>query len=345
MNTAHWMRNLNDNKLLRQIVMPGSHDAGVYGTSQTILRSTALGVKKQYVVCQHSDFGLQAMSGSRFFDCRVFFRKIPRDERQAPDQKYENLLGHFGIERVKLGKLKLSQEPALGGYGGSLSAILSQAFDFVIGNTSEFVILRFSHTYHPTECIQEIKRILDSKPVYKNHAYKNNGNIAMKRVGELRGKVIMVFDEKFNQHITPGEGILRFSKFSVGKANIDGLSTCGEFARDKELAKVYAGAMRGVREHLDNHPGDGAGHLHFVYWQQTASAVGEKDVFKTTVAPKVPGQQWSGGAQSNLGDLIAQFAAQRDQAHGRMPVNVVSHDFVTSETCEKVIRLNPNYPP
>src|SRR5690242_11441208 len=131
-------------RLLRQIVMPGSHDAGVYGTSQTILRSTALGVKKQYVVCQHSDFGLQAMSGSRFFDCRVFFRKIPRDERQAPDQKYENPLGHFGMERVKLGKLKLSQEPALGGYGGALSAILSQAFDFVIGNTSEFVILRFS---------------------------------------------------------------------------------------------------------------------------------------------------------------------------------------------------------
>jgi hypothetical protein len=41
MNTKSWMRDLDGAKLLRQIVMPGSHDAGVYGTAQTILRTSA----------------------------------------------------------------------------------------------------------------------------------------------------------------------------------------------------------------------------------------------------------------------------------------------------------------
>jgi hypothetical protein len=244
---------------------------------------------------------------------------------------------------VKLGKLKFSEEAAIGGYGGSLSAVVRQALDFVTANTSEFVILRFSHTYHPNECMQEIKQII-ARPGYSNHVYKSSGNIAMKRIGELRGKVIMVFDEKFNHHITPAEGILRFSKFKEGTSNIDGLSTCGVFASSRDLAEVYAGTMKGVENHLRNHPGESAGHLHFVYWQQTAGILGEKDVFKTTTAPREPGKQWRGGAHSNLGDLLSQLKARRDQA-GRLPVNVVSHDFVTAETCEKIIRLNLNYPP
>jgi hypothetical protein len=179
------------------------------------------------------------------------------------------VLGHFAFEKVKT-----SKEPAMGGYGGALGAVLGQALDFVVANPTEFVILRFSHTYHPTECVQQIKEIIASKPAYKNAVYKQTGNLAMKRIGELRGKLIMVFDEKFNHHITPTEGIHRFSKYKDGLANIDGLSTCGVFSSSLELSKVHDGAVKGVEKHLRDHPGDGAGHLHFVYWQQTAGAFG-----------------------------------------------------------------------
>src|SRR5437868_15505172 len=75
------MKQLSDKSLLRQIVMPGSHDAGVYGTVQTIVRAKAF-VKPEYTVCQHSDFSRQALEGSRFFDCRVFLREIPKIERK-----------------------------------------------------------------------------------------------------------------------------------------------------------------------------------------------------------------------------------------------------------------------
>jgi hypothetical protein len=339
MNTQKWMKELSDAKLLRQIVMPGSHDAGVYGTAQTVLRASPL-VKNEYVVCQHSDFSRQATAGSRFFDCRVFFQKIPQGERQSPDQKYKNVLGHFAKE-----KQKTSKEPTMGGYGGALAAVLGQALDFVIANTTEFIILRFSHTYHPTECINEIKQIVKSKPTYQGAVYKDPGNIAMRRVGDLRGKVIMVFDEKFNHHITPTEGVHRFSKYKEGSSNIDGLATCGTFASSMDMKKVHGETMTAVENHLKNHPGDGAGHLHFIYWQQTQkNPFGEKDIYKTTTASKQPGKEWSGGAHANLGDLMSELDAKRQSSGNRLAVNVLSHDFVDAGTCEKIIKLNPGYP-
>jgi hypothetical protein len=317
------MRNLPDTKWLRQIVMPGSHDAGVYGTAQVILRADSL-VKHSYTVCQHSDFAKQALAGSRFFDCRVFFKKIPRNERLAPDRKYENVLGHFAREKGLFGK---SKEPTLGGYG------------FVLANPSEFVILRFSHTYHPAECISEIKQIIASKPTYGGAVYKQPGNIAVRTIGELRGKVIMVFDEQFNHNITPSEGIHRFKKYSGGLSHIDGLSTCGKFSSSMSMAKVHEGAIGAVDQHLA-HPGDpGTAHLHFVYWQQTAGMLGEKDVFRTTSAARGQGQ-WTGGAHANLGAFMTELN-QKKSSSGRVPANVISHDFVTAETCKNIIRLNP----
>lgn len=329
MNTAKWMSQLSDRKWLRQIAMPGSHDAGVYGTSQVILRMPSV-VKKEYTVCQHSDFAKQAMAGSRFFDCRVFLRK------QA-DNTYENRLGHFAMEKVKK-----SKQPTMGGFGGALDAVLGQALEFVLGNPTEFVILRFSHTYHPNECLQQIKQFVRSNPRFDGAVHKAPGNIAIKTVGELRGKVIMVFDEKFNHHITPTEGVHRFKKYKDGLTQIDGLSTCGTFASSLDIAKVHDGASKAVSKHLE-HPGDpGVAHLHFVYWQQTAGIFGEKDVFKTTSAAPKDGKQWTGGAHANLGGFLGELQAAHKKS-GKMPANVISHDFVTADTCEKVVKLNPEY--
>lgn len=334
MSTATWMGQLPDKKLLRQIVMPGSHDAGVYGTVQTIVRSQAM-VKPSYTVCQHSDFFMQATAGSRFFDCRVFLRAKPATERTSPADKYENRLGHFAREKVSG-----SKQPSMGGYGGALAAVVGQAFEFVLANRTEFVILRFSHTYHPSECVDEVKQVIASKAAYSGAVYKQTGNIAVKPIGELRGKVIMVFDEKFNHHITPSEGIHRFKKYKDGLDHIDGLSTCGTFSSSMKMSKVHEGAIGGANKHLA-HPGDTSlGHLHFIYWQQTGSAFGEKDVYKTTSAPKKPGKDWSGGAHANLGAFVDELKVNLTP-EAKMPANVISHDFVTADTCTRIIKMNP----
>jgi hypothetical protein len=328
MGLGNWMSQIPDTKYLRQIVMPGSHDAGVYGTVQTIIRGA--GVKKSYTVCQHSDFFMQAASGSRFFDCRVF-------RRSTGGGQSENRLGHFAMEKVKG-----SSQPTLGGYGGALSAVVGQALEFVLANPTEFVILRFSHTYHPTDCVNEIYQVIASKPAYNGAVYRQTGNIATKSIGQLRGNVIMVFDEQFNHHITPGQGIHRFKKFTDGLSHIDGLSTCGTFASSLKMSDVHKGAMKGVDKHMD-HPTDPAvGHLHFVYWQQTGSTFGEKDVQKTTSKSKTPGKDWSGGAHANLSDFVTELNQARTQK-GRLPANVISHDFVSGETCTKIIKMNPEY--
>jgi hypothetical protein len=326
-STTDWMRQIPDTKWLRQIVMPGSHDAGVYGTAQTSTRGVPGFVSNptRQIVCQHSDFGRQALAGSRFFDCRVFLKKT-RDATGA--KTYEQRLGHFFKEKVPL-----SKQPTAGGYGGALTAIVSQALDFVIANPSEFIILRFSHTYHPAECINAIKEVIASNPAYPGVVYKQTGNIATKTIGSLRKKVIMVFDEKFNHNITPGEGIHRFKKFSADADYIDGLSTCGNFASTSDVKKVHTESMKGVEKHVKEHVGK-AGHLHFIYWQQTGG-----DVYKTTTAPKKDGQEWTGGAHSNMGDCLYELWQQTTV--NVKPANVISHDFVSAETCEKIIRLNP----
>jgi hypothetical protein len=288
-------------------------------------------VKPECTVCQHSDFSKQALAGSRFFDCRVFLRK-------TGPAAYENRLGHFAVEKVKG-----SKQPTFGGFGGALDAVLVQSLDFVVANPTEFIILRFSHTYHPTECVNQVTQVIQSKPHYANAVYKQAGNLAIKRIGELRGKVIMVFDEKFNHHITPTAGIHRFKKYKEGLAHIDGLATCGTFSSSKAMSDVHAGAIGAANKHLE-HPGDpGSAHLHFVYWQQTAGMIGEKDVLKTTTAPRVGGAQWTGGAHANLSDFAAELQAKQSP-NGRKPVNVISHDFVTAETCSKIIKLNPECP-
>lgn len=324
MSTTNWMSNLTDKKWLRQIVMPGSHDAGVYGTAKTVLRNNRF-VKNSYVVCQHSDFSKQALAGSRFFDCRVFQQKV------APGQ-YEQKLGHFAMERKK------SSTPAMGGYGGALEAVLRSAFEFVLGHPSEFVILRFSHTYHPDACVQEIYQIIQGDQRFGQATYKETGNIATKPISSLRGKVIMVFDEKFNKKITPTAGVHRFKKFETGLEQIDGLATCGKFSRSMSMSKVHDGAIDAMNKHINTHQGQ-PGHLHFVYWQQTAGLFGEKDIYKTTTKASNPNAAYSGGASQHIGDFAAEI--KNNIKGATMPVNVISHDFVTSETCLPIIRLNP----
>lgn len=93
--------------------------------------------------------------------------------------------------------------------------------------------------------------------------YKSDGgNIADQKIRFLRGKVVMVFDQKsFPAHVTPGEGINRFSKFEPGAEIAGGLSTCGIFESSKpfgnlKMSNVRDNANRGVSEHRDHRQGN-----------------------------------------------------------------------------------------
>src|SRR4051812_19773333 len=118
MNTAKWMKELSGSTLkLRNIVMPGSHDAGVYAAGHVTKR---LGIKEAWAICQSVGFRDQANYGSRFFDCRVFLQRSKLFDKS--DDKYNKRLrlGHFANEAKTLGGQGMG-----GAYGGSLRDVVS----------------------------------------------------------------------------------------------------------------------------------------------------------------------------------------------------------------------------
>jgi hypothetical protein len=230
-----------------------------------------------------------------------------------------------------------------GGYGGSLATVINDALGFVRSHPTEFIILRFSHTKCPDEVADMLESVFDR---HDNHKYIFVGdvNIAQARVSDLRGKVVMVFDGKFNKQRLQqvqvkktlqslrtveykggrglaAKGMHLFTKFEEGKASGNGLCTCGGFASSDKMDKVYGKSIEAVKKHL-NH---GSDHLCFVYWQLTGG-----NVQNNTMA--------ASGTHARL-DGFLQEVLQNAMASGNLP-NVISHDFVSEDSCSQIISLN-----
>jgi len=343
MSNANWLSTIDGSKLLSQITLPGSHDAGVYsdntvaGSHKDVTVATPF-VSASLVRCQSLSILNQAIAGSRFFDCRVYLRSFPLkkviDGKLTKEQKVPTL-GHF---------FKDTKEGMGGGYGGSLVTVINDALSFVRAHPTEFIILRFSHTKCTDEVADALEMIHDA---HDNARYIFTGdvNIAQTRVADLRGKVVMVFDGKFNkQRLTQvqvkkhfqslreveykqgrglaAKGMHLFGKYADGKAAGNGLCTCGGFASSDKIDKVYDKSVAAVRAHTE-HTND---HLCFVYWQLTGGNV-EQNTMHATKGTHAK-------MDSFINDVV-RFA----MASGNLP-NVISHDFVSADSCSQVIALN-----
>jgi len=67
-SNERWLGKIQGDPRLRELVLPGSHDAGVYAESVFTVNSP-----KSWARCQGSNIYNQAIHGSRMFDCRVFW--------------------------------------------------------------------------------------------------------------------------------------------------------------------------------------------------------------------------------------------------------------------------------
>lgn len=179
-------------KKLNEIVIPGSHDTGIYvnnlgGNTKT----------------QAFNFKQQAQAGCRFFDMRIATHKTNINGVK----KYEHAAYHAdkaGVGNYKIwkknknkqgGHLGKYQKLAIGGWGDSLTNMLSQARTYVESNPSEFLILKFSKCYNWSDiaftCLEELGDV----------HYSKGGNLNTKKVSELAGTVITVFDEPARAHL------------------------------------------------------------------------------------------------------------------------------------------------
>ncbi|KAF1842531.1 PLC-like phosphodiesterase [Cucurbitaria berberidis CBS 394.84] len=110
------------NRTLKQICMPGSHDAGM-----STFRPGTVGANMANTQTQYLDFYQQLVAGSRFFDLRPVI------------SSGQWVAGHYSALRNDV------EDIWLGGNGQSIADIIKQVNDFT-AQYKELVIINLSHT-------------------------------------------------------------------------------------------------------------------------------------------------------------------------------------------------------
>jgi hypothetical protein len=246
---ANYLANFQ-NKELNEIVIPGSHDAGLYGAG------------KDNIITQKVNVGGQALAGIRFFDLRIATEKSGFGPWATYEQKAYHLKdtmvhdsGHQVRRHLPGGNknVKSHQNVAhAGGWGGDLTTMLQQAQAFVsnAAYATEFLILKFSKCYNLEQIIESCLQNLGAK-WYAPGALTN---LNTQQVNALAGRVITLFSEKELGKVSltkfpraPGQqyaGCLTFRELYDKKANTTkvyqpnyhGLQYFGKFSSTNNVA-------------------------------------------------------------------------------------------------------------
>lgn len=348
---------------LREIIIPGSHDAGLAGAFQKNLSFVS---SRAATVTQTFDVAGQAASGSRFFDVRIqaiggtltSFHTAPNPLGQVPL-----------INKLKSTK---TDTKTLGASGEGFHHILNGLRAFVAGKPTEFVIVRLSHLKDSAEIFQQLWDWIDL-PANDPYVYKGTGNLATKTVGELAGHVVLVIEiKKFKHQVQPpGGGKPRipgqddgFHKFYQSKGGnlpwvSDGLCVCGEFSNKKTLNEILKKQITNYSHH-DQHKNHVAqeAHLYSLYWTATGGDIqtntnqqlaGNFGKVRKLVNDKVQ-ENWAAKLAANKDKVqahwqVAEFRKE-NLARTKLSVksasipNIILYDFVNDTTSQNIIDLN-----
>lgn len=313
MKLADWMTALDDDRRLYELCLPGSHDAGVYRDLQ---QGAKPGSKAQ---CQYSGIWKQARDGSRVFDVRCFLRKTG-----VIKKKKTVTMGHF---------FKEGKDGYLGDYGGTLMSALEDAAFFLGSHQQEFLIFRIGHTKCTGDVATALQQFAQARPnVVHTGAQRNLADL---KVSELRGKLLLIFDNKFNAHFDANVGYYPYSKYP-SIPNV-GIAFCGKYSGS--VGKAFAvgkankgnwsaeGAAELANEACEDHKNHTASdHLLWVYWQETGGNVQQNTTAKQ-------------GMHNRLGQFLLDFKIPKNNL--RLP-NIIGHDFVNPNTCTQIAKMNPD---
>jgi hypothetical protein len=309
-----WMSRLPDGRLLNQIVMPGSHDAGLYEVTKMAGAGKMGGNSR--IKTQSLTIKGQLEAGSRFFDLRVYKRK----------DKNELYLGHFAERDWRLVGAKARKgHHDHGGYGPSLRHVLTDIINFMQGGEAlkEAVILRFSHIKKKfaRTVVDEVRTTLGS------YLYKTTNPfgaiVAQLTLGEVRRKVIATFDAKnFVDEIDPLKGIHSFTKYGGGAAV--GLVTCGEYGKTDKLNKLKVDQAEKINEH-HKHYNTRDDHLGMCYWQLTGGNIEQNT------------ERYAKPAINTYLRGLLRKGITNPFSPG---INIVGFDFVDPAHCQQIYDLN-----
>lgn len=240
-DTTAWMSRIADSTLLNQLIMPGSHDAGMSDLSHCAPPLVGDG----YTRTQSGSIGQQLVDGSRYFDIRV-------------DYDYDALVTYHRTD-------------GWGCNGVSLLDVLNQTQAFLTAHPSETAIFKFSHIrdydgHDPAATKQKINALLDN---YTGVMYQNGTtplNLAQLRIGDLRGKMILAFD--YDDYIDPATGRFRYADWP-GSANAN-LTVFDQYSDSSD----YETMKRDQLAKWSQYGGQGKDYLFLLSWTLTASPPG-----------------------------------------------------------------------
>lgn len=334
-----WMSGLPDGRNLHQIVMPGSHDCGMF--------ACAKGTKPASVpsaVTQFSTIREQLDLGTRFFDLRAY--------RQKGSSGDEIRVGHFmNKESIKgLGGIVAQA----GEFGPRFNSVLNDVFDFLDANQSEFAIFKLAFADDVKEAATTMIR---GHRLWTRLLDVGKRNIAGMLLRELRGKALFAFDKPMASDLyqtkfllankkTPGldthlmdlqkltRGVLYLNGDAPTQNNLKAVLKLQNDARTKNQSKSYAP------------------HLEMYYLTITA---GTGDLIKGSMSVEnntmrefhlqgtprtVPdplrstNEAWTNGAQEYTARGINAVAGTRI-------VNIFHYDFVNGDVNDVIIARNP----
>ncbi len=218
---------LGTNKKLHEIVIAGSHDAGITEGGSNV-QTQSLNILQQ------------ACSGVRFFDLRIAAATVPGGpgEPKKAELKAFHADGAFqkketkvrlmdGIGPVALKRTKLRA----GAFGFGLERILEHAREFVTNVApSEFLLLKFDKSTN--------WRLIAQACVFTlgDAIYTGGGNLNVTPISRLAGKVVVLFSSiGFNEvsdTFTEMDGILKWKNLNEEGAsynpNFNGLQYFGK---------------------------------------------------------------------------------------------------------------------
>ncbi len=361
---------LGGDRTLNDIVMAGSHDAGI---------TTGASNAQTQVL----DIGEQARAGVRFFDIRVAAfstgatsfgaKQVELKAFHADglihkkEDKTRSVLGFDGKGGVVRSKLKFGE----GAEGMGLRKMLLDAKGFVesADYSGEFVILKFDKCTN-WELIADLCRA-----TLGNAIYRKGGNLNTKPLSDLSGSVICAFmSSGYNalktaaarQHITeiknlykpPSDYNNNFQGIQYWGSGGTGINNKGYEGKIRENVdkqkKVMASAMTGVTTKTATFsrkvtPGCAAADpraIGVMYWTTTGlkKSILARDSTMWSDNNKAGLQSiWQSGFDIFMGEALPQNVKMTASAGGTLKMfmpNVVMIDFADEAKCKHIHDLN-----
>jgi len=334
---------LGAEKRLNEIVMAGSHDAGITGgggNAQT----------------QKLDILGQALAGVRLFDLRIAGADSKKSVelktyhgKQTKSKVTKNIVGlQGGAQKVVQSRM------ALGTWGESLLPILADARGFVTTYSTEFLLLKFDKCKNWEQiaalAVQELGNTL----------YTASGNLNKKTLADLKGKVIVLFTSaglaEIDQQYHGAGGILGIKNLSSGgdyKSDYNGLQYYGKGGTDlttrkgKSIQENYDKQLKLMKAGAAENPNV----MGMMYWTTTGVVGNIRKRNKVMWQPQnITELQrlWSSGMGDAVKERIPDCIDASSYVGGlilkRFLPNIVMIDFASPRKCQTIFDLNRAIP-